>query len=110
MFRRLLRFARSIVDNVMREVFGQVNIVDNLIQQTIRSYIQQVVGGAWQGTAADTFVQKVESVVSQQGFPMREMVFNINTCITNAIDTLDQADKKARSAVDSLNDVFKAVY
>jgi len=107
---RLLRLARQVVENVMREVLNQVNVVDNLIQQTIRSYIQSVVGGVWQGTAADEFVQKVEQVVAQQGFPMRDMIQNISTSITNAMDAVDRTDQNARGVVDSLADTFKQVY
>lgn len=110
LFKRLLQFARQVVENVIRDVLGQVNIVDTLIQQTIRSYIQSVVGGAWQGTAAEEFVQKVETVVSQQGFPMRDMVQGITTSLTNAIDVIDRTDQNARGVVDSLADTFKQVY
>lgn len=107
---RLLRLARQAVENETRNVFNQVNIVDNLIQQTVRSYVQSVIGGAWQGTAADDFVQRVEQVVAQQGFPMRDMIQNINTSITNAIDAVDRTDQNARNMVDSLADTFKQVY
>lgn len=106
----LLNFARQVAENILREVLGQVNIVDNLIQQTVRSYIQAVVGGAWQGTAADEFVNKVEQIVAQQGFPMRDMVQNLHTSVTNAMDTIDRTDKNARSVVDSLVDTFNQVF
>jgi hypothetical protein len=107
---RLLRFARAVVENVLRDVLGQVNVVDNLIQQTIRSYINTIVGGAWQGTAADEFVQKVEQVVAQQGFPMRDMISDINTRMLRAIDVVDQADNQASNAVSTLSDVFKGIF
>ncbi|MBK8020094.1 MAG: hypothetical protein IPK19_01400 [Chloroflexi bacterium] len=107
---RLLRFARQVVENVMRDVLGQVNVVDNLIQQTIQSFIREIVGGAWQGTAADEFVTKVNQVVNQQGFPMRDMVMDINTRLTSAIDVIDQADNNAHNVVNSLSDVFKGIF
>lgn len=107
---RLLRFARQVVENVMRDILGQMNIVDNLIQQTVRSYIQTVVGGAWQGSAADEFVQKVERVVAQQGFPMRDMIGDVNSRLNHAIEVIDQADSNAHNVVSTLSDVFKGIF
>lgn len=107
--RMLIRIARAVVQNVMSQVTQQVNIVENEVKATLRSYVQEVVGGVWTGKGADAFVATLQEEAVPMSDTLMDEITQINTNITTALDIMDQAEAAVQNMVNSLEDTFSAI-
>lgn len=106
----LLRFARSVVQNVISQVTQQLNVVSEQAYNQIQNQVRQVVGQVWRGQGADAFAAEINSEVLPNIQRIMESITTINSNINFATDTIDRADEQVRSTVDSLADTFGSVY
>jgi hypothetical protein len=106
----LLRFARSVVQNVISQVTQQLNVVNEQAYNQIQSQVREVVGNVWRGQGADAFAAEINGEVLPNIQRIMESITTVNSNITFATDTIDRADELVRNTVDSLADVFGSVY
>jgi len=106
----LLDFAREAVEDVIRQITGQADVVENAVTAPIRGYVQQVVGGAWQGQGADKFVEEMNSMFIPACVDLAESLTSLNFNIGSAMDILDAADDAVNSIVNGVVDVFSSIF
>jgi phage-related protein len=106
----LIRFARSIVESVIGQITDQINNLTEMVQSPIREMIGLVTGGIWRGRGADKFVDEMNSVVLPMVGQLIAAILGLNTSVRTCITTLDRADEEARNVVNSVSDIFDAVY
>jgi uncharacterized protein YukE len=106
----LLRFARGVVETVISQINEQVNNLTELVQSPIREMISTVLGGAWRGTAADSFANEMTTVVLPMVAQLIAAIGGMNASVRNCINILDRADQEARNAVNSVADQFDTIY
>ncbi|HPH95464.1 MAG TPA: WXG100 family type VII secretion target [Anaerolineaceae bacterium] len=106
----LLDFAREVVEDVIRQITGQADIVENMVTAPVRGFVQQVVGGAWQGQGADKFVEEMNSVFIPACVDLAESLTSLNFNLGSAMDILDAADDAVNGIVNGVVDVFSSIF
>lgn len=106
----LLRFARAVVQNVMAQVMKQINEVQQQAYSPIQQMVQQVVSGIWIGRGADAFVEELNGLIMPDINQVTDNMTLMNNNIQQAVEIIDQADAQVTTAVNSLGDVFAAIY
>jgi hypothetical protein len=103
----LLKFARMVVDSVMKMVTAQINIVETIVMAGIKQMVQQVLGGIWKGQGADAFVAEMDGPnVMGELNQVTGHVSSISTRITKAIGIVERADQTVRGIVGQVADIF----
>lgn len=105
----LLKIARAVVQGIINQIKGQVNMIMNAVTQPLNMIIQSVVAGAWKGDGADRFVAEMQSEVMQALQNMTGGLTNTGTLINKALDTMWRADRSARTIASGLLDDFKNI-
>lgn len=106
----LLRFARSVVQNVLSQLTQQMNVVQDQAYSPMQQMVQQVVGGVWVGRGADAFVEEINGLMMPRTNRVTENINTLNKNVMFAIDRIDQADDEVQTAVNSLGDLFGNIY
>lgn len=105
----VLKFARSIVDQVAGQILQQTGIVEDVSNQ-FRSLIQPIMDGAWTGQGADAFVDEVQSRLIPEIMALIASIGGFSVNLNFATDTIDQADAKSNNLVENLGDIFDRVF
>jgi hypothetical protein len=105
----LLRFARGIVETTISQVNEQSNNLTEMVQTPIRDAVGMVVGGAWRGNAADSFLNEINTVVLPMVGRLIAAILGMNASIRNCITILDRADQEARNSVNSVAELFDTI-
>ena len=106
----LLRFARAMVQQALSQLTQQLNIVQDQAYKPMQAMVQPVVGGVWVGRGADQFVQEVSSLAMPNVERIGQQIVRTQQNINFAIDTIDKADEQVRAKVNSLGDLFGAIF
>ena len=106
----LLRLARKVVEGVLSQLMGQLNIVEEQARAPMRAMVEAVVGGIWIGKGADAFVEEVSSLMMPGVGQIVDHISIMHKNIQNAMDVIDQADEQVSSLVNGLADIFDAIY
>jgi uncharacterized protein YukE len=110
MIGRIIRIAKSIVRNLIKQITQQVNIIQTLVTYPIRAMISSVTGGIWKGNGADRFVAEMTSDI----IPALTNIMDINTKfggqIEKGLNLMEQAEQKAKGLAGQLFDVFSNIY
>lgn len=110
MIGRIIKIAKSIVRNLTKQITQQVNIIQTLITAPLNAFVNSVTGGIWKGNGADRFVAEMTSDV----LPALTGIMDLNTRLSGQIDkglnTMEQAEQKAKGLASQLFDVFSNIY
>lgn len=106
----LLRFARSVVQNVMSQLMQQFNVVEEQAAAPMKAMVQQVSDGLWIGKGADAFVEEVSSIMMPGVGKIGSGINVFSKNIQNAIDVMDAADSQVSGFVNSLGDLFGSIF
>jgi len=106
----LLRFARTVVQNVLGKLTQQLNAVQEQAYSPMNQIVQTVVGGAWIGRGADAFVEEIQNIMMPGCDQISEGINFFSNSLNNAIDVMDQADQTVTGLVNGLSDVFKGIF
>ncbi len=104
-----LNFARKIVETVTNTIMQQLRIVEAAAQQPIQGFMQEILGGAWEGDDADAFVGEIQSEVLPLLAELLSAIGGCNISLGGAIDAIDRADQKAAGIFEDLIGSFKLV-
>lgn len=106
----LLRFARSVVQNVLGQLTQQFNVVQEQAFSPMQAMVQQVTDGVWVGKGADAFVEEVSSIMMPGVGKIGDGINVFSKNIQNAIDVMDTADEQVSGFVNSLGDIFGGIF
>jgi len=106
----LLRLARQVVQGVLSQLMQQFNIVRESALSPMRMIVQQVTNGVWRGDGANAFVEEVSSLMIPGVGQVAEHISIMHKNLQRAVDVIDRADQQVNSKVNSLADVFGAIY
>ena len=105
----LLRFARAVVQSVMSQLMGQLNVVQEQALAPIRSIIQQVVGGMWIGEGANAFVEELSTIMIPGVGAVMQNISWLNTGLQRASDLITAADDECLPLVSEAADLFGSI-
>lgn len=97
----LLRMARAVLDNVLRGLTEQLNIIEERVMAQIKLSIQEVVGGIWKGQGADAFVEALTNIFVPYVNTMQEQISTTQNNLVLARDAIDRADEESARLVQS---------
>lgn len=100
----ILQLLRPDVENVMAGVKQQHQLVSNL-SNTLKSYVPRV-QSAWLGGDADEFAADVQRKVVPAMAELLAAIAGINLHLTKATTIVDEADAKAKSLAETLQEQF----
>ncbi len=106
----LIRLARQVVQGVLSQLMQQLNIVREAALAPMRMIVQQVVGGVWKGDGANAFVEEVSSLMIPGVGQVADHITIMHRNLQRAVDVIDRADQQVNTKVNSLADVFGAIY
>lgn len=107
---RLLRFARKVVESVLNQLNQLLQTVMQEAMTPMNQMVQQVVSGVWVGKGADAFVEEVQSIMVPNVNQIANTITTMNGNLRRAIDVVDDADSKVRTAVNGLDDLFSGIF
>lgn len=107
--RILLKFARSVVEDIMRQIVEQIQRIDDEVRSRLQSYLQEVLGGIWTGQGADAFVGTIQDEAMPIINQLLASITGMNGNIQNAATIIEEADASVRSTVSNLVSVFEAI-
>lgn len=110
MFGLFTRVARQVVNTVMGQLTGQINLLNDAVQAPIQAMVSEVTSGVWVGDGADAFVEQCTNLFIPQTQGISGAVGTIGGLIGGAIDRIDEADDKALGLVNDLVDVFDSIF
>ena len=97
------------VEDVVSQVTQQANTVEDLMGN-IRGGMQPITGGAWTGQGAQAFIDEVETRLIPEIMALIASIAGFGGGITQAMDTVRQADSDATNVVNGLTDVFDSIF
>ena len=110
MIGRIIRIAKSIVRNLIKQIMAQVNIIQSMVTYPIRAIVNQVTGGIWKGNGADRFVAEMTSQVIPSLTNIMTVGSNFSKQIEKGLNAMEQAEQKAKGLAGQLFDVFSNIY
>lgn len=108
--KRLLKFARSVVQGVINQINQQMRLVQESAMSPINQMVQQVTGGIWRGRGADAFTQEMNSVVLPMFAQLLTGCGNTTAHINRATEIMQNADNESKSKIGGLVDVFRGIF
>ena len=106
----LLRFARSVVQNVLGQLTQQFNVIQEQAFSPMQAMVQQVTDGVWVGKGADAFVEEVSSIMMPGVGKIGDGINVFSKNIQNAMDVMDRADEQVSGIINSLGDIFGGIF
>ncbi len=97
------------VQDVVSQVTQQANMIEDLMGN-IRGGMQPITGGAWTGQGAQAFIEEVETRLIPEIMALIASIGGFGGGITQAMDTVQQADNDAANVVNNLVDVFDSIF
>jgi hypothetical protein len=110
MIGRIIRIAKSIVRNLIKQVLQQVNIIQTLVTYPIRAMVQSVTNGIWKGNGADRFVAEMTSDIIPALTNIMDTGTKFGGQIEKGLDLMEQAEQKAKGLAGQLFDVFSNIF
>jgi hypothetical protein len=104
----MFSFVRAAVSQVMRTIMDQVNFAEEILSE-VRGYVPGL-ESAWQGDDADAFIQEINSRLIPQVTAAIASVGGMHIGIARAVEVIMAADRKARSYVAELENVFDKIF
>lgn len=106
--RRMLKIARSIVLEIIRQVTEQVNIIETIVKHPIQRHLNRV-DEIWRSQGANEF----KRTLSEDALPQLDRITgNISQHVKNvqtAVQIIDDADMRARTEVQRLTDMIEQI-
>lgn len=106
----LIRMARRVLQGVLSQLMQQLNVVQDQALNPMKMMVQTVSGGAWIGQGANAFVEEVSSIMIPGVGQVGDNITFVHKNLQFAMDVMDRADEAVNTKVNSLADVFDAVY
>ncbi len=97
------------VEDVVSQVTQQANMVEE-VAGGIRSGMGPIMGGAWTGQGAQAFIEEVNSRLLPEIAALIASIAGFGGGITNALDTISQADNEVFGVVNQIGDVFGSIW
>jgi len=110
MIGRIIRIAKSIVRNLIKQIVGQVNLIQMMVTYPLRAFVSSVTGGIWKGNGADRFVAEMVSDVIPALTNIMDTSTNFSKQIEKGLSAMEQAEQKAKGLAGQLFDVFSNIY
>lgn len=110
MFGFLLRVARAVLSTVLSQLTQQLGVVQDQALSPMRMMVQQVTSGVWRGEGANAFVNEVSQMMIPGVGQVGDNITMISDNIRFAMDVMERADEQVNTVVNSLGDVFDAIY
>jgi WXG100 family type VII secretion target len=110
MMRILLEIARRVLESVIQQVSQQVKLVETDVKNLLENLLGQIIKGAWEGDAADAYVDSVRRNLIPQVGEVITAIAAINTNVTRAKEIVETADKTVAGKVHELSDKYKQIY
>lgn len=110
MFGFLLRVARAVLSTVLSQLTQQLDVVQDQALSPMRMMVQQVTNGVWRGEGANAFVNEVSQMMIPGVGQVGDNITMISDNIRFAMDVMERADEQVNTIVNSLGDVFDAIY
>ena len=103
----VFQFIRGQCEQSSSMISQAQNITQNVMQQ-IQSY-PNIVGNAWIGGDADSFAEKVVTKLLPAIAELIAAIAGINLNLTDATNTVDEADQKIQGMAGQLGDLFSNI-
>ena len=100
-------FIDDITDTI-NQVRQQANVVDD-VQNMISVGMQPIVGGAWTGEGASSFVDEVQSRILPEIAQLAASISGFGGGVSSAIEIVGGYSDQALSAVNTLCDTYDAI-
>jgi len=97
------------VQDVVSQVTQQANMAEE-VSSGIRSGMQPIMGGAWTGQGAQAFIEEVNSRLLPEIAALISSIAGFGGGITNALDTISQADNDVFGVANQIGDVFDSIF
>ncbi len=97
------------VQDVVRQVTQQANMVEDMMGH-VSSGMQPIMGGAWVGQGADSFIEEVETRLIPEVMALIASVMGFGGGITNAMGIRKQADNDVFNVVGGVTDLFESTF
>ncbi len=107
--RFLIKIARTVLHQVLQQLTQQLNIVQEEVQDRLRNYVSDVVGGCWTGNGADRFVDVINSEGMSMVNTILDDIQDVDSSLRTAEQIMDDADMRVRGLVDNLVSDFEAI-
>jgi uncharacterized protein YukE len=108
-FQRALKFARSVVESVVRDIGGLNTRIEQEVMNVLRQQIQEVVGGAWKGYGAEAFMETLDKQYIPRATRCIQGGVFVNTSVNTATQIITEADANVKTSVqqfaDAINDI-----
>lgn len=97
------------VQDVVRQVTQQANMVEDMMGH-VRSGMQPIMGGAWVGQGADSFIEEVETRLIPEVMALIASVMGFGGGINSAMGIIEQADNDVFNVVGGVTDIFESIF
>lgn len=106
----VLKAIPSQVEGALGVLRRYQNIIEDQITAPLRGIVGQVTSGVWTGPGADAFVEEVTSLMTPASVDIVGRIEQSVGAVTGALETIEDADKKATTVVSDLADTFAAIF
>ncbi len=106
----LLRLARQVLQIVLSQLTGQLNIVQDQALAPMRGMVQQVSNGVWIGEGANAFVEEVSSLMIPGVGQVADHITSLHKNLQRACDIIEQADSQVKTKINPVGDIFDAIF
>lgn len=103
----MIKLARTILQNVVREITAQRQAIIDEVMQPLNATIQAVNSGAWRGDGADAFIEDLSSITIPGIGRIGDMIDKFTGDVNSAQEIIEQADQQSEQMIRSqLYDAF----
>jgi uncharacterized protein YukE len=108
--RALIKMAEQTVQQVVSDFGKQLNVVEQMAANPLKTILQTVTDGAWEGKGATQFLDDVQTIAIPGVGQVGEHIQSFSGNLTRAKDIVVQADSQAHQAVNVLVDTFDRIF
>ncbi|RRR68752.1 MAG: hypothetical protein EI684_17120 [Candidatus Viridilinea halotolerans] len=103
----MIKLARAILQNVVREITAQRQSLIDDVTQPLNAIVQAVNSGVWRGNGADAFVQDLSSITIPGIGKIGDMIDKFTGDVNSAQEIIERADQQCEQMIRSqLYDAF----
>jgi len=107
----VLKVVTPAIDAIVGVMGKQQGMIEDMVQAPVQAIIGEVTNGIWTGAGADAFIEECNSIFLPNAASIIDEIGAGMDSITQAVDTIQQADQKAASLVtDGLNELFDGIF